>query len=343
MYKLRSLLDPIADESLLSHIVRTAEENCLKPDNMAELVGTKTGGIVPLLFDRSLAEKLAPLLGLTLDEIQLKMYLPLSGEAPQQAPRTSRIGARFTNTGVLNLPRQSTMHSFFGTPVNREDFYFSSRRFAPGALAEGGYHRASWDIDFIFSNRETGEMLQTTCGYCKKKPNWRTKGVTSCTCKEELRHEKAIPIPEELRDLSSFLHGLIDPCSEVRARCRSNLPRPLRDLSVSTLVDLMATVGHLASRCSAEAKAVLKDLTADRRIGLMLLGYQHLAEWPGQILPLIEQALNEGVSGSFRQHLALGRIFPIAERAEYPETKSILLSIAMEVWAGSLEPSAMAS
>lgn len=343
MIKLSARLDPIRDESLLSLILRTAEENCLTSDNMAQLVGVKTGGIVPFLFDRKWIDSLSVLLSTSHEEIERRMYLPVSDTTRSSADEKAMSRSYFTNVRVLNLPVRSVAHSFFGSSVNREDLYFASRRFAPGALSAGGFHRALWDIDFIFACQETGEMLQETCTFCGKKPTWRTKGVTRCVCNTDLRSRKIIPIPPDLRVLSSFLHNLISPCHEAQQQCRSQLPAALNNLGASILVDLMITVGHLARRYSPGAKAALKGLDADRKLGLMLLGYRCLPEWPERILPLIDAALHNVASGTFQQHLSLGRIFPLVERAEYSETKSILLPIAMGVWGGSLSVTSLAS
>jgi len=312
--------------------MRTAKENYLKPDHMAQLAGARIGGIVPFLFDRNMAQALPDLLGVSLDEIERKMYLPVY-EARRPAAAAKIPSAPFPfGTGELKLQAEKEVNNFYGTEINRDHLHLARRRFAPDALSIGGYHRPEWDVGFIFSNHETGELLHSKCRFCEKKFGWRTRGLTECFCKYDLRDHKAKPIPSELLELSAFLHDLINPCPLRQEQARSRLPSSLQAVGVSTLVDLMITVGRLAVGYYPGANDICRGLPVDREIKLMFLGFTYLPEWPASVVPAVESALWNSLNGRMEEHVSFSRIFSVVDRASLPETRGILTQVALSVW-----------
>ena len=294
-------LEPIGDESLLSFVARTADANLLNPGDMARLAGIGGGAVLPLLFGRYDSQHLARLLGCTHEDVEQRRYVSTS----------------------------SGQHSFFGVAVDRDHLCSATRRFAPGALSRSAYHRARWDISFIFSDRDTGEMLQSQCPDCGAEQTWQSVSLLECRdCGFDLRKAPEQIVPAALKDLDTFLHGIVDPSAEVRERSRSYLSPPLRSAGIACLIEIMTLMGGLMIKHQPDEALCMQNSVSDRQIEMMN-GYRILPDWPSSATVLIEKELGRFATRRQKEALTFAAAVTFANRAQSKEAQMLLIELVL--------------
>ncbi|WP_339828933.1 TniQ family protein [uncultured Parvibaculum sp.] len=293
-------LEPIRDESLLSFVARTADANLLRPGDMARLAGVSADAVLPLLLGNYDSQHLAQLLGCAREEVEYRRYLSTS----------------------------DGQHSFFGVAVDRDHLCPTSRRFAPRALSRSAFHRAHWDISFIFTDRDTGELLQSLCPECGTEQTWRSGSLVECReCGFDIRNAPEQATPAALKDLDVFLHGIVDPSAEVREKTRDYLSPPLRSSGVTCLIEIMTLMGGLMLKHRPDKALCIQNLILDRQIEMMMNGHRLLPDWPSSATLLIEKELSQFAKGRQKEALTFAAAVAFANRAQSKEAQTLLVEL----------------
>jgi hypothetical protein len=227
-------IEPKADESLASFVVRATAENCLR----RPLAALREAGInavnLGALCGRpaSIAVTIATWVGTkSIAAVQRMFHPPIEGRP-----------------GWIE---------FFGEPMRSMYRLSEVRRIAPSALKRGEYARAIWSLKPLSFDPVSKERLISHCPQCERALGWtRTYGVAYCDyCSRpevvgqftfyypglDLRDFPQPKIEVEDEEALDFLVGLIDPAPERKERSRRLVPEMWSPLGNGDLFEVGIT------------------------------------------------------------------------------------------------------
>jgi hypothetical protein len=237
-------LAPIADESLMSLVTRTAAKNLLPsasvllrqvgcPHAQNPSVATNSGVDVGLL---------AEILRQPASEIELRRSVP--------------------------LPYKGFVNSF-GSAIRADEIVVTNRRFGPTALATSPHIRAIWSNKAVPCCTEHWEYLVDRCS-CGAVQRWQAAThVDRCDdCNAKLSQVHARQVDTAIREALSFIIGLLDPVESRRRAARELLPPPLAKWDGGLVFQLALAImpttstGYVPRRGHAPPEADLPDFAA---------------------------------------------------------------------------------
>ncbi len=195
-------VEPIAGESLLSLVARTADANVMP--KLAGLLSHAGVGGHPAFAPFTAAgqaEPLAQLLGVPLGEVQSRLH-PLH---PDQSQPDARV--------------------WVGLHMRRRSIAARERRIASLAFKVSVHHRLEWTHRSLSFCPETLQQLISDCPACGAKLGWvTTKGLDRCErCEASLLTAPAPLVPTRSPDRLRAAAGLISPDAAVRASAQAQM------------------------------------------------------------------------------------------------------------------------
>jgi len=194
-----------------------------------------------------------------------------------------------TEIEPLLQPLVGSGRRLFGVAVavDRLHLVRNQRLFAPAALADAAYHRATWDLrPFPFSD-ETWEHLQAECPdpLCRHRQGWHhTLGVEACDlCGEPLALAATSLVPEADRDALRAAVGLFHHDHAKRAVSAAKLPHWLREVDPGDVLDLVVALAGVCDpsiRCRAARRALRIGVTPERVSAAVAASWRMLGNWP---------------------------------------------------------------
>ena len=265
-------VEPIAGESLLSLITRTAAANVFP--NLAPLLRTvRVEGhpaFVPFTATDH-APALAQLLGVELCAITARLH-PLH---PDQ-----------TITGAV---------IWAGTRVRRRSIEARRRRIAPLALQTSPHHRLEWTHRGLSFCPETFQTLIWDCPVCRASLGWaKTWGPDRCEhCRALLTESPSPLVSAELQIRLAAACRLVSSDREIRTAARSQLPDAFHGWEpgdiFGALLELGAAWEEPGQGRGSPAARGLVDGSFEFRPDHVASGYALVAEWPTSFADLVER------------------------------------------------------
>lgn len=255
----RRPLLPFYDESLLGYLARYAAEKLIdRMIDLTESVGGEHANRQTIATKRSdEVARLAPLLGVDETLLTDRAYPPVCG-------------------GVSD-------HSFFGTPVHRQDLELGVKRFSPSSLGASPHHRALWQLrPFPFCS-ESWELLVDRCPRCQTRQNWHhTIGMLHChSCLRDLRLCETSQVPEHRRPSLSAAIGLLHMSPDRKAASLALLPPELAGAGTPAVYELLVRLLPVVEPSIPVSRAlVTSGVEPGVLIAAMSDAWDMMVDWP---------------------------------------------------------------
>lgn len=180
-------------------------------------------------------------------------------------------------------------------PISRFSIELQVRSFSPIALKAAPYHRALWALRVLPVCVETGELLHSTCPFCKAEQRWHhANGLDRCDfCAQSLTEAPSATVPEEmlthLRGIAQFIH----PDASKRSAAMSLMPEQVQEMGVATAFDLLVLLAGVVNPAIRLGRKIGFALDSDRfdRCAAMATAWEAFCNWPDGFKDLIAERL----------------------------------------------------
>jgi len=298
-------VEPKADESLLSLLVRTADANVLgRLECLQSVAGITNVRPEYIAFTgASHTEALAGLLGLRPSEVSNRMH---------------------PSWRDTNLPDQVDWH---GTPLPRRWIEVRTVRFSPSGLLDQVHHRDVWSIKPLRYCPHSMELLVDLCGGCGIKMRWsKAKSTTHCSgCGLPLNSQAGQLLTAELQRDAREVAALVDVDRAIRSQAMTRVPAPFSSWEPGSVFHAAVELGFVANNpvprdgCN-RWKLMQRGSFEDYTTADLISGYRFIRQWPYSLDQHLGR-LVDGQAGNIRTQLGSLKKYFSNERANNPLTR----------------------